>query len=459
VRSFVGLVLGRLGPRAHNVAAGTFMTLLVGEQTRSLFWITFALTAHRFVTWIAHPIAGRWSDRSGTRIGKRAPFMVTGLLIAGVCTALYTHAGGYWPLVGLMVLARLAFVGYSLPAAALTPEMFGGSRWLRALIAVSVGGLLVGLSIRLTVVATWDQHDPTTWRPAYYLAAAYIVFAALSIAFLVRELPSVARTAEHTVSTRWMDTIRSALAAPNAKVLLAGLLLAIAAGGAVNRVYPIYARDALGAGGDDLATATIAGALMLTALIPFSMWLAARMPRRSVALLGAVVWASAALAHLWLTKLWQSVVILALAHAFVNATIIALAALYLHILPRHGGLGQRLGLAIAPLLVAEMVARFTSALAYDLLVHDFGVIWVISAALALAAGIVTLGLRLPPWAQRADLAYGFRRLREILWGDRHGRRLFRGDIHPADADGVTLLESVQDALDPYVVRPSTLPKL
>ncbi len=108
------------------------------------------------------------------------PYMVGGLLIAGGCTALYTNAEGYWPLVGLMVVARVAFTGYSLPANALTPDLFGGSRWMRALAAITIGGVFVGLSIRLTVVATWVQEDPSTWRPAYYLAAGYIFFAALT---------------------------------------------------------------------------------------------------------------------------------------------------------------------------------------------------------------------------------------------------------------------------------------
>lgn len=453
VRSFVGLVLGRLGPRAHGAVSGTFLALLVGEHTRSLFWVTFALTAHRFVTPIAHPIAGRLSDRSDTRIGRRVPFMVAGLLIAGVCTALYINVDGYWPLVALMVLARLAFVSYSLPAHAATPETFGGSRWVRALVAITCGGLLVATSIRVTVLATWDQNDPSTWSAAYYLAAGYILFAALAIALLVREASAEHRPERVVEPTGWREAIRTAMQAPNAKVVLTGLLLAVAAGGAFDRIYPIYARDVLGAGGDDLAAAGIAEVVLVGVLFPLSWWLAGHVHRRALAVMTGLVWTAVALAHLWVNTLWQSVALIGVGTAFLIGTIISVAALVLRIIPRTGGLGQRVGLAIAPILIAEMIARFGSALAYDLVFKNYDVIWTITAALALPAGLVMLFLRLPPWAGRADLAYGGKVLRDILWGRRKSRSLFRGEIDPGDADGAALLEALQDGLDPYIRKP------
>lgn len=453
VRSFVGLVLGRLGPRAHGAVSGTFLTLLVAEHTRSLFWVTFALTAHRFVTWAAHPIAGRLSDGSDTRIGRRVPFMAGGLLIAALCTALYINVDGYWPLVALMILARLAFVAYSLPAYAVTPETFGGSRWLRAVVAISVGGIVVATSIRVTVLATWDQDDLSTWSAAYYLAAGYILFAALAIVLLVREAPADHRPERVVEPAQWRATIRTALQAPNAKVVLSGLLLAVSAGGAFDRIYPIYARDVLGAGGDDLAAAGFAEVLLVIVLLPLSWWLAGHVPRRALAVTTGIVWTAVALAHLWVDALWQSVALIAVGSAFVIGTFVALGSLYLRIIPRSGGLGQRVGLAIAPILVAEMIARFGSALAYDLVFKDYAVIWIITAALALPAGLVILFLRLPPWAARADLAYGRKALRDILWGKRRTRHLFRGELDPGDADGVALLEALQDGLDPYIRKP------
>jgi MFS family permease len=454
VRSFLGLVLGRLGPRAHGAVAGIFLALLVAEHTDSLFLVTFALTAHRLITWIAHPIAGRWSDRSDTPIGRRVPYMAGGLLIAGVCTAVYTRASSFWMLVALLVVARLALVGYNLPAAAVTPEAFGNSRWLRAGVAVAIGGLVVGLSIRLTVLATWDQEDPSTWTTSYYLAAGYIVFAGLAILVLVREAPGTRRLAREKRSVDLRETVRSVLAMPNAKVLLAALLLADAAGGAFDRAYPIYARDMLGAGGDALAGAGIATAALGICSFPIAWWLAGRIPRAQTSLLAGVTAAISAIAHLYITEMWQSVVLLAASSMFFIATAISLAPLYLHILPRRGGLGERLGVILAPFLLSGMFAGFFSAILFDVLVHDYRAVWIPTAVFGLAGALVIVfGLRGPEGRDRAHPGRMFSTLRKLLWGRRkEQRQLFRGELADHEVDGTALLELVADELNPYTQR-------
>jgi MFS family permease len=454
VRSFVGLVLARLGPRAHGAVAGIFLALLVGEHTGSLFLVTFALTAHRMVTWIVFPLAGRWSDRSQTSLGRRIPYMAGGLLVAGACTAVYTRASNYWMLVALLVVTRVALVAYEIPAAAVTPEAFGNSRWLRAGLAVTVGGLVVGLSIRLTAVATWDQSDPSTWTAAYYLSAGYIIFAGLAILLLVREAPDAARLARQRTSADIWETVRSVLAMPNAPVLLAALLLATAAGGAFDRVYPVYARDMLGAGGDTLAAAGILSVVLGISTIPFAWWFAGRMSRRRTALWAGIASVISAIAHLYATELWHSVVLLAASGAFFIATAIALTPLYLQILPRRGGLGERLGVIIAPFLLAGMVAGFFTGLLFDVLVHDYRAVWIPTAVLGLAGGLVIMfGLRGPEGRAVAHPGRMFVTLRKLLWGRRsEQRQLFRGELTEHEVDGTALLELVADELNPYTQR-------
>lgn len=452
IRSFVGLVLGRLGPRAHGAVAGIFLVLLVAEHTDSLFMVTFALTAHRILTWIINPLAGRWSDRSQTSLGRRVPFMAGGLLIGGVCTALYTRAPSYWALVGLLVLARIAFVAYIIPAAAVTPEAFGNSRWLRAGAAVTVGGIVVGLSIRGTVIATWDQNDPSTWTPAYVLAAIYVIGSGLAIALLVREAPGTKILSKQHVSHDLRSTVRSVLAMPNAPLLLSSVLLANASGGAFSRAYPIYARDVLGAGGDAQAGGGIAAAVLACIAFPFGWWLAGRVSRKQTALWAGITGAGAALAHLWITELWQSIVLFALSGAFLTAAVISLVPLYLAILPRQGGLGERLGLILSPLLLSGMIAAFGTGLLFDVLVHDYRAVWIPTAVLGLAGGVVLLWLKLPPGAERADPRSGAKLLLKILWGRPDSRRLFRGELADHDVDGTALLERVADELNPYMQR-------
>ena len=454
IRSFLGLILGRLGPRAYGAVSGIFLALLVAEHTSSLLATTFALTAHRFVTWLAYPIAGRMSDRSDTSLGRRVPFMAGGLLCAGGVTALFMQAPSYWSLVGLLVVARLAFTAYNVPATAVTPEAFGSSRWLRAGVAVTIGGILVGLSIRLTVLATWNQSKPSTWGAAYYLSAGYIVFAGLAIAVLVREAPTTRPLIKQRNSPDLLATARTTLAAHNGAPILIALILAVASGGAFDRAYPIYAVNVLGAGGDTLAGAGIASVVLSICTFPIAWWISHRITRRQTALWAGIAAAGTAIAHLWVTELWQSVVLLVVGQIFLIATFLALAPMGLRILPREGGLGERIGVVFAPFLLAGMLASFTTALLYDWLIQDYRVIWVPTAIFALAGGLVPFFLlRGPEVDEVAHPGRMFKTLRTLLWGRRgQDRSLFRGELDEHEVDGTKLLELVADELNPYTQR-------
>jgi len=125
LRSFIGLTLGLVGPRANLAVSGVLLTLLVSARVSSALAITFALTANRLIGWLAYPLLGRASDRTHTAAGRRAPYMAAGLLIMGVCTWSYTLVSGFWPLVLLIVLVKTASVVFGLTNVAVTPETFG----------------------------------------------------------------------------------------------------------------------------------------------------------------------------------------------------------------------------------------------------------------------------------------------------------------------------------------------
>ena len=46
--------------------------------------VTFALTADRLVSWLTYPVAGRLSDRTQSRVGRRTPYMAGSLIVMGV---------------------------------------------------------------------------------------------------------------------------------------------------------------------------------------------------------------------------------------------------------------------------------------------------------------------------------------------------------------------------------------
>ncbi len=444
VRSLIGLIVARLGPRAFGVVSGTFLALLVASRTSSLFAVTFALTAHRILSLVAYPLVGRWSDSSHTAIGKRLPFMAAGLAMMGGATFLMPESRGYWSLVGLIIVARQARVAYTLPNLAATPEVFGRSRWLRALIAVGVGGLVIGIAVRVTVIATWQRDDPTTWAPAFRLAAGFMLLGALALVFLVREAPAtkVIGPASHQ---RWRDQLRDLLATPNARIIAVSLLLTIAASGATDRVYPVYAERVLGASGGDLALfGFLAGPLGGLFGVPVGLWLAAHVPRRRLAVFAPLGGVVGALAHLWVTKLWQSIAIGVVTAPLLVACVVAFAPFALSVIPKSGGMTERVGVLLGPFGMVGVAAGYTSSLAYDHLVHDYRVIWVVAAAITGAIALVLPRVRVPVGHELTDvrgmLRDGMAAMRLRL-EDRTG--LFTGEVTKHDADTTDFVESLR----------------
>ena len=196
LRSFIGLTLGLVGPRANLAVSGVLLTLLVSARVSSALAITFAFTANRLIGWLAYPLLGRASDRTQTKAGRRAPYMSAGLLIMGVCTWAYTLVGGFWPLVGLIVLVKTASVVFGLTNVAVIPETFGKSRTIKAAALIGVLGILVSLVIKGTVIATWKTNDPATWNLAFRMAGGFMVGVAIIVLLLVRESPAAREVAD-----------------------------------------------------------------------------------------------------------------------------------------------------------------------------------------------------------------------------------------------------------------------
>ena len=69
VRSFIGLSIGLVGPRANLAVSGVLITLFVQQRASGALAVTFALTADRLVSWLTYPVAGRLSDRTRSRVG------------------------------------------------------------------------------------------------------------------------------------------------------------------------------------------------------------------------------------------------------------------------------------------------------------------------------------------------------------------------------------------------------
>jgi len=458
LRSFIGLTLGLVGPRANLAVSGVLLTLFVAHRASSALAITFALTANRLIGWLAYPVIGRASDRTRSVAGRRAPYMAAGLLIMGVCTWSYTLVGGYWPLVILIVCVKTASVVFGLTNVAVIPETFGKSRTLKAGALIGVLGVLVSLVIKSTVIATWKQHDPATWDLAFRVAGAFMVAVAVIVLVLVREAPAAREVAErerHTRARPWREELVGIMRVPNAKVLVTGLLVFWAGLSATGYLAIVYFQKIQHAGAN---AQTIAGwvsgvpVVMLGLVLGFG--LSRVLTRKQVAVLTPLAGAVVSLVQFTTTHIWQSVVLAFVGGPLFAAFVISLAPMLLQLLPRSGGMGELLGKLIAPFSLFAVVFSFLAAWVVDA-TGDYRVIWLFPAVAGFVQAVVMCWLRVPKGQERADLRDLPLRMSEALLQQVTGRdrALLGGVVTAADADAATVFDTARRILgDPYAAQ-------
>lgn len=403
VRSFIGLSVGLVGPRANLAVSGVLITLYVQQRASGALAVTFALTANRLLSWLTYPVAGRLSDRTRTRVGRRTPYMAASLIVMGAATWMFTQVQGYWQLVLFVVIARQAAAVFTLTNVAVVPEVFGRSRWIKALLLTTVLGTVASLSIKGTVIATWKQNDPSTWNLPFQVAAAIMIGVGLLVLLLVREAPTATFGAETDRGTRarpTRDELREILAGPNAKVLVAGSLLFWSGVGSTAYVAILFFQRVLHAGAGAQTVAGLVTGLPVFLIgialgIPLSRWLSPMQLAVGAPLVGAVL----AGVQYFDTHLWQAVVLSYIGAPLIGAYLIVLAPLLLQLLPRAGGLGQRLGVLLSPFNLCSVLLAYVAAAVVDA-TGNYRLIWLFPAATGLAHATVNCWLKYP--ARRAS---------------------------------------------------------
>ncbi len=398
VRSFIGLSIGLVGPRANLAVSGVVITLFVQQRASGALAVTFALTADRLVSWLTYPVAGRLSDRSRNRVGRRTPYMAGSLIVMGIATWMFTVVQGYWLLVLMILIAGQASAVFTLTNVAVVPEVFGRSRWIKALLLTTVLGTLASLTIKGTVIASWKQNDPSTWNLPFQITAVILVAVGIAVLVLVREAPTASFGAEADRKQRarpTRDELRDILAGPNAKVLIGGSLLFWSGVGSTAYVAILFFQRVLHAGA---SAQTIAG--LVTGLPVFLIGIGLGIPlSRKVSpmqlavgapLIGAVL----AGVQYFDTHLWQAVVLGYIGAPFIGAYIIVMAPLLLRLLPTAGGLGERLGVLLAPFNLCSVILAYIAAAVIDA-TGNYRLIWLFPAATGLAHATVNCWLKYP----------------------------------------------------------------
>ena len=399
VRSFIGISIGLVGPRANLAVSGVLITLYVQHRASGALAVTFALTANRLLSWLTYPVAGRLSDRTRSRVGRRTPYMAGSLIVLGASTWMFTVVQGYWMLVLFIVIAGQAAAVFTLTNVAVVPEVFGRSRWLKALVLTTVLGTVVSLAIKATVVTTWKQNDPATWNLPFQVAAVVMVLVGVAVLVLVREAPTSRFGAAVDRGQRARPArqeLQDILAGPNAKVLVAGSLLFWSGVGSTLYVAILFFQRVLHAGA---GAQTIAG--LATGIPVFFIGIGLGVPvsriltRRQLAIGAPLVGAVLAGVQYFDTHIWQAVVLSYLGAPFIGAYLIALAPMLLQLLPRSGGLGERLGILLSPFNLVGVVLAYIAAAVVDA-TGNYRLIWLFPAATGIAHAVVNCWLKFPP---------------------------------------------------------------
>ncbi len=466
VRSFIGLSIGLVGPRANLAVSGVLITLFVQQRAAGALAVTFALTANRILSFITYPLGGQVSDRTRSRIGRRTPYMGMSLIVMGVGTWLFTVVPGYWGLVVLIVIVRQATAIFTLANVAVVPEVFGRSRWIKALFLTTVLGYAASLLIKLTVITTWNQKNPSTWNLPFREAAVIMAATGLAVLLLVRESPAAEEAAAVDRDERARPSrqeLRNILAEPNAKVLLAGSLLFWSGVGSTAYVAILYFEKVLHAGA---SAQTVAGIFTgiptiivgLALGFPLAKWLT----RRQLAVGAPIVGAALFGIQYFDSHLWQAVVIAFIGAPFIGAYLIALAPMLLQLLPRAGGLAQRLGMIIAPFNLCGVVLAYAAAAVVDA-TGNYRLIWLFPATTLVAQGIINCWLRFPP--KREDGNSAMKRLWE--WSIVQAEAMsetgivagllaapLMGEVTVEDADSAVIIDMARNILgNPYDEEP------
>jgi Na+/melibiose symporter-like transporter len=388
-----------VGPRANLAVSGVLITLYVQQRASGALAVTFALTANRLLSWLTYPVAGRLSDRTRSRVGRRTPYMAGSLIIMGISTWMFTLVSGYWLLVLAIVIARQAAAIFTLTNVAVVPEVFGRSRWIKALLLTTVLGTLASLTIKGTALASWKQSQPSTWNLPFQVAAVIMVAVGIAVLVLVREAPTATFGAEADRKERarpTRDELREILSGPNAKVLVAGSLLFWAGVGSTAYVAILFFQRILHAGASAQIIAGYAAGLPVFLIgIALGVPLSRRLSPMQLAIGAPLIGAVLAGVQYFDTHLWQAVVLSYIGAPFVGAYIIVMAPLLLQLLPRAGGLGERIGVLLSPFNLCSVLLAYIAAVVIDS-TGNYRLIWLFPAATGVAHAIVNCWLKYPP---------------------------------------------------------------
>jgi hypothetical protein len=179
--------------------------------------------------------------------------------------------------------------------------------------------------------------------------------------------------------------------------------------------------------------------------------------RRQLAIGAPLIGALLAGVQYFDTHIWQAVVLAFIGAPFVGAYIIVLAPYLLQLLPRSGGLGERLGLFLSPFNLVGVVLAYVAATVIDA-TGNYRLIWVFPAATGIAHALVNTRLRFPVHRPKTDMVAKLWEWSVIQTESMAETGIVAGllaapllgEVTKEDADSAVIVDLARDILgDPY----------
>lgn len=262
---------GILGVQLAFAAYNAFLPLLYRGFIDSTTVIGLLMGTDNLVGLLLIPVIGAWSDRVGSPLGRRLPFIVVGIPVAALTlVAIPFAAAALWALIVTEIVFTAAMHTYRGPIAAIiidhTPPTRRSTSSGIAQLLGSIGVLIsvAGLSLLYDV-------DP---RLTFGAAAAVLLVSLAAVWSTAERAPAyvdtTAVTTRHPI-TDAVDGLR-ALLQPSHRgelLILSAMLTAYASFAGLQAMLPIYGVETLGLteGRAAFLLTAFAAAFLLTALL------------------------------------------------------------------------------------------------------------------------------------------------------------------------------------------------
>jgi maltose/moltooligosaccharide transporter len=182
-RTMIGLGIGWLGTQVFWAFNTGTMPLFLKGYTGSKFSISLVLSLAGVSGCVMGPVIGYLSDRTVSRFGRRAPYIVIGMLSVALCLLALARGGSFAKVVALAIAMYCAINVAQAPYLSLLPDVTPPHQRSTASGVMNLVGSFGIIAYFAGSAALWEGHP----RVVFVLVALVVVGAMLVPVAFIRE--------------------------------------------------------------------------------------------------------------------------------------------------------------------------------------------------------------------------------------------------------------------------------